>query len=54
MRGTWIEIDKLVIDALKVESSPMRGTWIEIIQLEALVNNKKGRPPCGGRGLKYR
>ena len=31
----------------------MRGTWIEIETPEESRNPFCGRPPCGGRGLKF-
>ena len=34
-------------------SSSMRRTWIEILGFPVIVIGSRGRPPCGGRGLKY-
>ena len=38
---------------MAVVSSPSRGTWIEIGQLAPCTPTFIGRPPHGGRGLKY-
>ena len=38
---------------LKGESPPTRGAWIEISDVETVIRANEGRPPHGGRGLKY-
>ena len=35
------------------ESSPTRGTWIEMEHMSKISIVLAGRPPHGGRGLKY-
>ena len=35
------------------QSSSSRRTWIEIDKVPVGINASNGRPPRGGRGLKY-
>ena len=53
-RGAWIEMN-LARTALgqRQESPPSRGAWIEMEELTQRRALLQGRPPRGGRGLKY-
>ena len=54
-RGAWIEI--LMVNEWtdqNVMSPPSRGAWIEIFPFVSQKTISRGRPPRGGRGLKFR
>ena len=42
-----------VQERLNAQSSSTRGTWIEILKIAPRIFEIVGRPPHGGRGLKY-
>ena len=51
-RGPWIEIPIHRLQNISRKSAPTRGPWIEIPCLgDAFI--VPGRPPHGGRGLKF-
>ena len=53
-RGAWIEIIAAdIVRSHSAVSPPARGAWIEILWLRNCQNSRTGRPPHGGRGLKY-
>ena len=53
VRGAWVEIKMKYADINeKYTSPPVRGAWVEIISGLDLPDGPRGRPPCGGRGLK--
>ena len=52
-RRTWIEIAAETSALLVPESSSTRRTWIEIKRAPPGRAGHKGRPPHGGRGLKW-
>ena len=53
-RGAWIEMNKQrAMDAWDKLSPPSRGAWIEICCRHRRREGRSGRPPRGGRGLKY-
>ena len=52
-RGAWIEIPRLVSRAAIKSSPPSRGAWIEINSWPYIIIGLLGRPPRGGRGLKF-
>ena len=54
MRGAWIEIENNAILDYIMKSLPMRGAWIEIYCHPELHDHRRGRSPCGERGLKYK
>ncbi len=35
-------------------SLPVRGAWVEIKRRLSRQSNRRGRSPCGERGLKYK
>ena len=53
-RRAWIEIDEIrqIVYFRSVSSSPRRA-WIEIADKTEYLGCRHGRPPHGGRGLKY-
>ena len=54
-RGAWIEISTYSQNMAFVASPPSRGAWIEIHKAVTIaVSHCPGRPPRGGRGLKFR
>ena len=46
------QLRELIDKTLK--SPPSRGAWIEMRRPKTTQNPQLGRPPRGGRGLKYR
>ncbi len=54
MRRAWIEMFSWLDSSQYTESPSMRRAWIEIKLNSKWQLDTKCRPPCGGRGLKYR
>ena len=53
-RGAWIEMAGFGRVTVNTMSPPSRGAWIEITKgLGSRTGEYMGRPPRGGRGLKY-
>ena len=52
-RRAWIEIVEVYSVSPVTPSPSSRRAWIEIIVRILTVNPGLGRPPHGGRGLKY-
>ena len=52
-RGAWIEMALIRSAYWERKSPPSRGAWIEIPLGCAGLPPPPGRPPRGGRGLKY-
>ena len=52
-RGAWIEIDMGKKKTGLITSPPSRGAWIEITRIWSSMMRLQGRPPRGGRGLKF-
>ena len=52
VRGAWIETMKHAPCEVMPVSPPVRGAWIETCSGPLNPQNRPGRPPCGGRGLK--
>ena len=53
-RGAWIEIPLDCCMIFSAASPPSQGAWIEIEEVQIMRRKMNGRPPRGGRGLKYR
>ena len=54
MRRAWIEIAVRHGRHRGLWSPSMRRAWIEIAEPPGNHTDRRGRPLCGGRGLKFR
>ena len=52
VRGAWIEIACCSATSSRWTSLPVRGAWIEIYCSGGVTVRRRGRSPCGERGLK--
>ena len=51
--GAWVEILPAVNYESSRKSPPVWGAWVEMPCTPPPLPLRGGRPPCGGRGLKY-
>ena len=54
VRGAWVEIATGSRQAGRFASLPVRGAWVEMAFRDVRESGRRGRSPCGERGLKSR